>query len=287
MSQQTPQARGFRMPAEWEPHEATWIAWPHNREDWPGRFAPIPWVYGEIVRKLAAVEKVRILVQSAALEKQARRVLERVRRQPGRGGILPARDRPRLDARLLPALREERARQNRADRVALQRLGEVRRLAQGRRHPGLPRRTPEAALRSRPEMVLEGGSIDVNGQGLLLTTEECLLSPVQARNPGMTREEIERRLADYLGAARVIWLKNGIAGDDTHGHVDDLARFVKPDTVVLCAESDPADAVTAAARRAQGGAPADAASAAVRRAATARQLREFLHRQRAGAGADL
>src|SRR5207342_3976163 len=95
-----------------------------------------------------------------------------------------------------------------------------------------------------PEMVLEGGSIDVNGQGLLLTTEECLLSPIQARNPDLSREEIERRLRDYLGAERVIWLKNGIAGDDTHGHVDDLARFVNPETVVLCGESDPADAVT-------------------------------------------
>jgi len=93
----------------------------------------------------------------------------------------------------------------------------------------------------QPGLVLEGGSIDVNGRGLLLTTEECLLSPVQARNPGLGRREIERALRDYLGARRVIWLRNGITGDDTHGHIDDLARFVGPDTVVIAAEEDKSD----------------------------------------------
>jgi len=231
------------MPAEWEPHEATWIAWPHNREDWPGRFTPIPWVYGEIVRKLAAVEKVRILVQSAALEKQARRVLERV------GANLDAveffrRETDRVWTRDYCPLFVKNVRGEIA--LTAWRFNAWAKYDDWRRDATIPDYLAERLklVSFAPDMVLEGGSIDVNGQGLLLTTEECLLSPVQERNPGMSREEIERRLADYLGAARVIWLKNGIAGDDTHGHVDDLARFVKPDTVALCAESDAGDAAT-------------------------------------------
>ena len=146
-------------------------------------------------------------------------------------------------------------------------------------------------------MVLEGGSIDVNGAGLLLTTEECLLSDVQARNPGMTRREIERSSARLSGSRqRVIWLRNGIAGDDTHGHVDDLARFVTPDTVVVASEDDRSDANYQPLRenyallQANGpsrGEAAHAAPARICRAAPARQLREFLHRQRARAGSDI
>ena len=231
------------MPAEWEPHEATWIAWPHNREDWPGRFAPIPWVYGEIVRKLSAVEKVRILVQNAALEKQARRLLERV------GANLDAveffeRETNRVWTRDYCPLFVKNVR----GKIALTawQFNAWAKYDDWRKDATIPEFLAERlGLPSyTPGMVLEGGSIDANGQGLLLTTEECLLSPVQARNPGMSREEIEKRLADYLGAARVIWLKTGIAGDDTHGHVDDLARFVSADAVVLCTESDPRDSVT-------------------------------------------
>ena len=229
------------MPAEWEPHKATWIAWPHNRSDWPGRFAPIPWVYGEIVRKLSAVEQVRILMQDAALEKRAHRVLRKV------------------GARM-EVVEFFRCRTN---RVWTRDTGPL-----FVRHPrkGVALtwwrfnawakyddyeydcRVPDFVARRlklpvwQQDMVLEGGSIDVNGAGLLLTTEECLLSPVQARNPGMPRKEIERALREYLGVRKVIWLRNGIAGDDTHGHVDDIARFVARDTVVAAWESDRSDA---------------------------------------------
>src|SRR5437879_3199362 len=138
------------MPAEWERHHATWIGWPHNKSDWPGRFGPIPWVYTEIVRKLAPAEMVRILVNSSANAGPARRAR---------------------------------------------------------------------------------------------TTEEWLLDPaVQVRNPGLSRSGLEAVLRDYLGATNVLWLGRGIAGDDTHGHVDDVCRFVNPGTVVLCRESDPRDA---------------------------------------------
>jgi len=236
----TPRSLGFRMPAEWEPHEATWIAWPHNREDWPGRFAPIPWVYGEIVRKLSRVERVRILVENAQVERQARRVLSL------------------MDARMEAVEFIECP----TNRVWTRDYGPL--FLKNRRGEGalagwrfnawakyddwqLDAAVP-AFVGARlklplftPPMVLEGGSIDVNGQGLLLTTEECLLSPVQARNPGMSRAQIERQLRDYLGATRVIWLSQGIAGDDTHGHIDDLARFVDPETVVAASEPNSAD----------------------------------------------
>ncbi len=228
------------MPAEWEPHEATWLAWPHNRSDWPGRFAPIPWVFGEIVRKLSAVERVRILVQDRALEQQAARVLRKV------GACLDAIEffecpTNRVWTRDYGPLFVK----NRRGAVALTRW---RFNAWAKYDDWQCDRSAGAFIVDRlqrpvweTDMVLEGGSIDVNGRGLLLTTEECLLSPVQARNPGMSRAAIERKLRDYLGVNRVIWLRNGIAGDDTHGHIDDIARFVSTGTVVAAWESDRGD----------------------------------------------
>ncbi|HKW99905.1 MAG TPA: agmatine deiminase family protein [Bryobacteraceae bacterium] len=236
----TPRELGFRMPAEWEPHAATWIAWPHNRDDWPGRFAPVPWVYGEIVSKLARVERVRVIVEDRDEEQGARRILKKT------GTDLDA-----VEFFAWPT-----------DRVWTRDFGPIFvRNAQGQvavtnwRFNGWAKYdnwkrdnavTAKLARRLRmrewqPGLVLEGGSIDVNGRGLMLTTEECLLSPVQARNPGLGRAQIEKALRDYLGVQRVIWLRNGIAGDDTHGHIDDLARFVSRDTVVIVSEPDKSD----------------------------------------------
>ena len=234
----TPRALEFRMPAEWEPHEATWIAWPHERNDWPGRFAPIPWVYGEIVRKLSQVERVRILVQSAEVEHAVRRVLIRV------GANLDAVEFYRFATdRVWTRDYAPLFVKNEAGEVAITnwRFNGWAKYDNWQRDDAIPGLIAEP-LRMRvwsPDMVLEGGSVDVNGAGLLLTTEECLLSPVQGRNPRMSREQIEQAFADYLGADRVIWLHRGIAGDDTHGHIDDLARFVDPDTVVIVSEEDP------------------------------------------------
>jgi agmatine deiminase len=236
----TPRSLGFRMPAEWEPHEATWIAWPHNKDDWPGRFTPIPWVYAEIVRKLSQVERVRILVQGPALEESARRMLRR------NGTLLEAveffhHETDRVWTRDYCPLFVK----NGAGEVAITNwtFNGWAKYPNHRCDNAIPEKLARD-LKFRawsPPMVLEGGSIDVNGRGLLLTTEECLLSPVQARNPGMTRKQVERMMKDYLGVRRVVWLRNGIAGDDTHGHVDDLARFVSPETVVIASESDKSD----------------------------------------------
>lgn len=238
----------FRMPAEWEPHEATWLGWPHNASDWPGKFAAIPWVYGEIVRKIAAGETARIIVESAAHEAKARRLLARVGADLSRveffriptdrgwtrdfGPIFVRQDRP------VPEVA-----------VAGFRFNAWARYADWKNDARVPGRAASALglrlLRPRvgnQEVVLEGGAIDVNGRGSILATEECLLDPrVQARNPGMTRADLEGVFRESLGAAHVIWLGRGIAGDDTHGHVDDLCRFVGPGTVVLCRERNPRD----------------------------------------------
>jgi agmatine deiminase len=262
----TPAALGYRLPAEWEPHEATWIGWPHNRSDWPGKFAPIPWVYAEIVRKITPGEIVRILVNSKAHEEQARRNLRRVGADLSRveffrfptnrgwtrdfGPMFVKRDAPQPDVAIVDfgfngwAKYPNWQKDNKVSSLAARALGCRRFVAQailpvsaGAAHG---RRTQAGAP---VPLVLEGGSIDGNGRGTLLTTEECLLdTQIQVRNPGSARQDIERALEDYLGAKNVLWLGKGIAGDDTHGHVDDFCRFVDPRTVVLCQESDAIDA---------------------------------------------
>jgi len=236
------------MPAEWEPHDATWIAWPHNRSDWPGKFAPIPWVYGEIVRKLAPGEIVRILVNSKTHEVRARRILTRV-------GV----DLSRVEFFRFPTNRGwtrdcgpwfvRRAGPRSEVAIVRFRFNAWARYPDWKKDDAVPERVARSlgcrlfrVTAKGRDVVLEGGSIDVNGRGTLLTTEECLLDPiVQVRNPGFSRGDIEAVFRSSLGITNVLWLKRGIAGDDTHGHVDDICRFVGPRTVVLCREENPRD----------------------------------------------
>jgi agmatine deiminase len=243
---------GWRMPAEWEPHAATWIAWPHHRADWPGKFAAIPWVYTEIVRQLHRSERVRILVNDAAARRQAAGRLERAGVDLDRVDFYPfPTDRVwTRDSGPLFLVRNSAAERE----VALTHwlFTAWRKYANYQHDQLLPPRIGatldlpifpalDATADGSRHVVLEGGSIDVNGEGLLLTTEECLLSPIQERNPGLTRADYERLFAHYLGVRKVLWLGCGIAGDDTHGHIDDLARFVGPRTVVMVVADDPAD----------------------------------------------
>jgi len=231
---------GYRMPAEWEPHAATWIGWPHNVTDWPGKFPPIPWVYGEIVRALARGEVIRTLVNSAAQQAQASRLLKKV-------GV----DLARVDFLRFPTNRGWTrdfgpifVRGEKGLAVARFHFNAWAKYEDWKKDDKIP---VLAAQRLKlplvdATIVLEGGSIDVNGRGTLVTTEECLLDPkVQTRNPGLTRYEIENVFREMLGITNTLWLGKGIAGDDTHGHVDDLCRFVKPGTVVLCREDNPKD----------------------------------------------
>jgi len=241
----TPAALGFQMPAEWETHEATWLAWPHNPADWPDKLDTIRWVYTEIVRKIAPGEIVRLLVRSAAEERLARRYLARA-----------GADDARVEFILHPT---NRGWTRDSGPVFVRRPGETAivhfHFNAWAKYPDWQkdRRIPEKAARRLKkrlfqarfggrDFVLEGGGIDVNGRGTLITTEECYLDGhVQVRNPGLSRREFEAAVRGFLGVSNVLWLGAGIAGDDTHGHVDDLCRFVNPRTLVLIREDNPAD----------------------------------------------
>jgi agmatine deiminase len=273
------------MPAEWEPHAATWIAWPHNADDWPGKLAAVEWAYGEIVRRVSPGEAVRILVNDGDHRQQAGELLGRVGVEADRveffevptnrgwtrdmgpmfvrcseagraagvsllteGTRDDARENPQTDVWGSPGGGVDGSQGSLAivnfgfngwakydnwqlDNAVPEHLAE---------RLGLP---VVPVVRNGKPVVLEGGAIDVNGAGSLLTTEECLLDPnVQVRNPGLRRADMEAVLAEALGATNVIWLGNGIVGDDTHGHVDDLCRFVNRTTVVLAQEDNSNDA---------------------------------------------
>lgn len=242
------------MPAEWEPHQATWLSWPHKEASWPGRLHAILPVYARMVAALARSETVRINVNDEAMEASARKLL----REAGADGDIRFHHFPTDDAwcrdhgaifvvtsdELRVASESGPSPVTRHSSLAATHWGYN---AWGGKYPPfdldnqIPRRMAEELGVPRFEggMILEGGSIDVNGAGLLLTTEACLLNP--NRNPELGREEIERRLCDFLGVEKVLWLGDGIAGDDTDGHVDDLSRFVAADTVVTAVEEDPAD----------------------------------------------
>ncbi|MGA9304571.1 MAG: agmatine deiminase family protein [Candidatus Sulfotelmatobacter sp.] len=282
-------ARAYRMPAEWASHAATWLAWPHNHADWPGKFEPIPWVYSEIIRNLARHERVELIVNDAAAERKARRLLDRANaplknvrfhrwptnrvwlRDSGcifctygagalaresQGEVSVAKRRHSL-APHVSAGESARKRNKVPSGTTLSneipalnfRFNAWAKYKNYRQDEKIAAQMSITAgaeevrpLHRNTRIVLEGGSIDVNGEGTLLTTEECLLSKVQQRNPKMQRKDYEQIFANYLGAPHVIWLGKGIVGDDTHGHVDDLTRFVAPDTVVTMVEPNPKDA---------------------------------------------
>src|SRR5579862_2040423 len=231
-SPKTPRARGFRMPAEWEPHEATWIAWPHEKTDWPGKFAPIPWLYGDIVRHLARVERVRILIQDADEEQRVRRILKKCHADLNAVEFFHHKTDRSWTRDTCPLFVR-----NPAGEVAVThwRFNGWAKYSNWKHDAAVPAAVARKLGLKRWEtgLVLEGGSIDVNGAGKLLTTEECLLSDVQARNPGLSRRAMERAFKDFLGVRETIWLNRGIAGDDTHGHIDDLARFTDPRTILI------------------------------------------------------
>ena len=248
----TPRALGYRMPAEWEPHSATWLAWPHNPEDWPGKFQPIPWLYAEIVRLLAGRERVELIVEHAAAEQRVTGMLRRAGADLGRvrchrwptnrgwtrdsGPIFIRNPQGELAVTDWRFNGWAKYPDWPLDDELPNRIAQRLDMPVWQPSIEIPGSTPKSH-----RLVLEGGSIECNGAGSLLTTEECLLSSVQQRNPGIAREQLERAFHDYLGIDQVIWLNCGIAGDDTHGHIDDIARFAAPDIVVAAVEPDTTD----------------------------------------------
>ena len=273
---ETPRSLGFRMPAEWEPHAATWLAFPHEASDWPGKFEVVPWIFAELAKKMCEGERVRLIVRDAAMKKHAARVFQQTGVDMARVDFLLApTDRSWTRdfvpsfvvgkrARLPRRARELGARE--ADGVAAVkwRFNGWARYPNHRRDEaagaqvkdwlGVPAFTPVGAAEGRRKaarFVLEGGAIDVDGEGTLLTTEECLLNGKQARNPELGKAGTERVLSENLGIDKVLWLERGIAGDDTGGHIDDFARFAGPARIVLCEErrkSDPNHRILESAR---------------------------------------
>ncbi len=247
-----PLALGYRMPAEWEPHAATWLAWPHEPADWPGKFGAVPWVTAELARHLQEAERIRLIVRDRGERARASRALADSGVSLPRVDFLLARTDRSWTRDFLPLV-VARRRGGRRELAAVK--WRFNGWARYRNHAadeaagalvakrlGLPTWHPEAGAGGhRRPVVLEGGAVDVDGEGTLLATEQCLLTGRQARGRALGREGWETLLRDYLGAEKVLWLGDGIAGDDTGGHVDDFARFVAPGRVVLAAERNRRD----------------------------------------------
>jgi len=238
----SPAQLGYRMPAEWAPHRGTWLSWPHREESWPGKFGPVPGVFAEIVRQLVPHEEVHINVRDGAFEAAVRTVLRAA--QVSAGNVFFHHN----------LTNDAWCRDHGPCFIQRRVAGKVEEAivdwgynAWGGKYPPfddddvIPTRvaTEFGLPVFHPGIVMEGGSLDVNGRGTLLTTESCLLNP--NRNPGLSRETIEQFLRDYLGVTHFLWLGDGIEGDDTDGHVDDLTRFVDETTVVTVVEDDPGD----------------------------------------------
>ena len=232
----------YRLPAEWEKHEATWIGWPANKEDWPGKFTPIPWVYGEIVRYISREEKVRIIVQSKNHQQKALNVLKSVNSNLNNVEFFILKtDRNWLRDAGPQFVKDE----NGKTIIVNFRFNAWAKYDNYKLDAKIPKMISEklnlkriVATHKNKEVVLEGGSIDYNGTGTIITTEECLLDETtQVRNPGSTKKDYEDVFKKYFGVTNVIWLGKGIAGDDTHGHVDDITRFVNRNTIVTVIET--------------------------------------------------
>jgi len=234
-----PAALGFRMPAEWEPQTAVWLSWPHKRASWPGHFRPIPYKFAEIVSQISRFQEVRINLASP-LQARARSLIAKAGADLSKVTLY---NHPTDDA----WCRDHGPIFVKNDRTGEVALTDWDYNAWGDKYPPYAkdnRIPPKIACalglrRFEKKMILEGGSIDVNGQGLLLTTEACLLN--RNRNPKLTKEQIERNLRDYLGVATILWLGDGIVGDDTDGHIDDLSRFYAVDGIVTVVEPNERD----------------------------------------------
>jgi agmatine deiminase len=259
----TPVELGFAMPAEWEPHAATWLAWPHHQADWPGKMEAIRWVYGEMARKISPGETVRLLVRHPAEQKLASSYLQRAGCDLKKVGFVihPTNRGWMRDTGPIFVKRKVRSSgfsrsENRLKAELQTEIAIVHfhfNAWAKDNHWRKDRKIPEMAARLLGQklfhakhggklFILEGGGIEVNGRGTLLTTEECYLHPtIQVRNPGLTRAQYDEAFKEYLGIKNPLWLLKGPAGDDTHGHIDDICRFVNRKTLVLIREKNPRD----------------------------------------------
>jgi agmatine deiminase len=249
----TPFEQGFRMPAEWEPHAATWLAWPHEPTDWPGKFEAVPWVFAEVIKNLTLGERVRLIVSGKRMQKQATAALDKSQVDVRQVDFVDLATDRSWTRDFLPLFVAKRGRAGKRALGAVKfRFNGWARYANHQRDEAagskvLARATAagvtpfQAFVNEHERLVLEGGAIDVDGEGSVLLTEECLLDGRQARNEKLGKAGVELALRDYLGAEKALWLGRGIAGDDTAGHIDDFARFVAPGKIVLAAEKNRKD----------------------------------------------
>lgn len=237
----------FHFPAEWEKHEATWIAWPHNKSDWPGKFTPIKWIYAEIVKALIEGEKVRILINSEKQKSEAIHTLKSSHAYSEQTEFIKFKtDRGWL--RDISPIYVENLKTKKLEQVSFK-FNAWAKYNDHKKDEKFPKFVSKKfkikntdAIYNKRKVVLEGGSIDTNGTGILLTTKECLLDEkVQVRNKGFDKKNYEEIFSKYLGIKKVIWLNKGIAGDDTHGHIDDICRFINKNTVAAVDENNPKD----------------------------------------------
>ena len=238
----------FRMPAEWERQESTLIAWPHNKNDWPGRFENIPDVFAQIISQISKVQKVKILIQHNLVKKNIYPLLRKYKaklkniffitiktdrvwtRDSGPIYVVNKNKKILLDWKFNAWAKYKNYKYDNAINKKLNKIKNLELIK------------PKFKIQKKfKDIVLEGGSIDVNGKGTIITTKECLLSKVQQRNPGLKKKDIESIFNKYLGAKNTIWLNKGIAGDDTHGHIDDIARFVDTNKIFLAYEYNKKD----------------------------------------------
>jgi agmatine deiminase len=234
----------YRMPAEWEPHRATWIAWPYSEFDFRDKLRAIDFVYAEIVRLLSRSEMVEVLCHTPQILEHARHAIEWCGVRENYRLHLQPYDRSWLRDSAPTAVKDSQGK-TRWVQWQFNAWAKYDNFTLDRAIPSFIAEKSGCALipTARPDngepLVIEGGAIDSDGEGTLLTTEECLLSPIQERNPGLSREGYEQAFNRYLGISKTIWLGRSCEGDDTHGHVDDVARFVAPGVVVLSYEADP------------------------------------------------
>ncbi len=235
-------SNNFTMPAEWEKHVATWLNWPHYTLDWPAKFGPIPWAFSEMGRYISYSEKLRLIVKNKNYKAQALKYLEKANANmdnveiyeiPTNRGWMrdsgPIFVKNKAGEKAFCNFRFNAWAKYKNHKFDNQVPTEIN------KHFKLKEIVP---MHKGKQVVMEGGALDVNGKGTILVTEECLQSPIQERNPGFTKDDYAEVFSKYLGAPDVIWLENGIAGDDTHGHVDDITRFVNSDTIVTVVESN-------------------------------------------------
>lgn len=241
----TPRELGYVMPAEWADHAATWLTWPYS-EDWPGKLEAVRWTFAEMTRQLTRGERVRMIVPGASEQRDVEAWLARAHVDLGSVDFFVARTdrtwaRDNLPSFVINAEHRVGAvkwRFNGWARYDDHELDDAAGVAVASAH-GNPAWFPEVRLEGKPwRFVLEGGSIDVDGEGTVLTTRRCLLGTGCPRNPGLGQQGTEKVLAEHLGISQVIWLEDGIAGDDTSGHIDDFARFVSPGRAVIAREAD-------------------------------------------------